>query len=393
MRGLTSQRGIDSTTPGTHYDPRMSEPSEYELNAWQEIQRFRGRPLSHVVRQVGDKVTPIAAAASAHAAQALDDRPRAKAVVAQGKQAVGNGVGALKSGTKKLGEVVPDAVHDWGRTVVGSGRSLVARVSRVALSPERVVRRHQKQGHDVNHLAGVRKLDLEQVDAVRGRAADWYYPALAALSGAGSSFAITGGTIAVPVSGGAAAAPSALVVTGAFVGDATVVLGLSSRCVGQVALHYGYDPEDPGEKFFIMSVINAGTAMSSVAKQAAMADISRLTQALVRGKTWAVLEKSVLAQISKRFTNAFVGRLTKQSLGKIVPVAGVIVGGTLNWTTLESIVDSANRAYRRRFLLEKYPSLIESEETVVFEGESDNNDDVVISVIDTIREAGGPDIE
>ncbi|WP_413228301.1 hypothetical protein [Arthrobacter sp. AET 35A] len=74
-------------------------------------------------------------------------------------------------------------------------------------------------------------------------------------------------------------------------GDAAFVLGLASRSVGHVSLLYGYDPEDPAEKLFIVSVVNAGTAASASAKTAAMADDSRLTQSLVRGRTWEILDK------------------------------------------------------------------------------------------------------
>ncbi|AXH96732.1 EcsC family protein [Ornithinimicrobium avium] len=111
--------------------------------------------------------------------------------------------------------------------------------------------------------------------------------------------------------------------------------------VGHVSLFYGYDPEEPAEKLFAMSVVNAGTAASATAKTAAMADISRLTQALFRGKTWAVLNETIVARVAGQFAKAFSLRMTKQGLGKVVPAVGVLVGGTLNWTTLEGIVDSS----------------------------------------------------
>lgn len=158
---------------------------------------------------------------------------------------------------------------------------------------------------------------------------------------------------------------------------------------------YGYDPEEPAEKLFVMSVVNAGTAMSASAKTAAMADISRLTQALVRGKAWAVLDKSVVAQVSKRFATAFGARFTKQGLGKVVPVAGIAVGGAFNWATLESIVDAADVVYRRRFLLEKYPHLGDEEGSRSFPDVDQNGPDdadEAISVLDELAEAGGPDL-
>jgi hypothetical protein len=82
---------------------------------------------------------------------------------------------------------------------------------------------------------------------------------------------ISGAELAVPASAGAAAAPSGTAIAGAVLGDAAVVLGLASRSVGHVSLLYGYDPEEPAEKLFVMAVVNARTAMSATAKTAAMA--------------------------------------------------------------------------------------------------------------------------
>jgi hypothetical protein len=213
----------------------------------------------------------------------------------------------------------------------------------------------------VASLADLRCLDLEQIDAVRGRGTSWYYPLAAAISGAAAGLVISGGELNVTASAGAAAAPSGAAVASAFLGDAAVVLGLASRSVGHVSLLYGYDPEEPAEKLFVMSVVNAGTAMSATAKTAALADISRLTQSLIRGRLWAVLDKSVVTQVAKGFAKAFGIRFTKQSLGKVVPVAGTVIGGAFNWATVEAIVDAADVAYRRRFLLEKYPHLEDEE--------------------------------
>ncbi|HCU96182.1 MAG TPA: hypothetical protein DHU96_27065 [Actinobacteria bacterium] len=258
-----------------------------------------------------------------------------------------------------------------------------------------MVASHQKRGHDVASLSDLRRLDLEQIDAVRGRGASWYYPAAAALSGAGTGLVITGGELAIPASGGVAAAPSGTAIAGAVAGDAVVVLGLASRSVGHVSLLYGYDPEEPAEKLFVMSVVNAGTAMSATAKTAAMADVSRLTQALVRGKLWAVLDKSVVTQVSKGFAKAFGIRFTKQSLGKVVPAAGILLGGAFNWATLEATVDAADVAYRRRFLLEKYPHLGDEETPGSFRDVGpDGRDDAdeAISVLRELAEAGGPDL-
>lgn len=206
---------------------------------------------------------------------------------------------------------------------------------------------------------------------------------------------ISGGELVIAASAGAAAAPSGGAITGAFVADAAVVLGLASRAVGQVSLFYGYDPEEPAEKLFVLSVVNVGTASSVAAKNRAMSDISRLTQALFRGKTWEVLNDALVTKVSQQFAKAFGFRLTKKGLGKAVPAFGIVVGSTLNWATLEGIVDAAEMAYRRRFLLEKYPHLAgeEASESFPDTGPDVTDDaDEEISLLGEIVEAGGPDL-
>jgi hypothetical protein len=63
---------------------------------------------------------------------------------------------------------------------------------------------------------------------------------------------------------------------------------------------------------------------------------------------------------------------------------------------LQSIFDAADTAYRRRFLLEKYPHLGDEETTASLLGDrpaAAEEADEPISVLDRLAEAGGPDLE
>ncbi|RPF29016.1 EcsC family protein [Georgenia muralis] len=308
----------------------------------------------------------------------------------RGGQAATRAGNGLSTVAKQARKSVPESAQSW---FIDAGRSttkMVTRVARVGLSPDRVVSKHQARGHNVHSLLDVRALDLQQVDEVRGRLLGLAYPAAAATSGAAAALVITGGELTGAMSGGAAAAPSGGAIAAASASDIATVMGLSSRAVGHVALLYGYDPEDPNEKPFIWSVINVGTAMSASAKQAAMKDLSRLTQALFRGKTWQVLNESVLSRAYVAFAKAFGTRATKQSLGKFLPAVGVIMGAGFNWATLESIVDAAEFAYRRRFLMDKYPHL-DSELFLDVENVVPEDHDQAFSVVEQLTEVIGHD--
>lgn len=348
-----------------------------------------------MLRNVGEQAVAGAAKLGDRATQFLENRPVARGALARSQVIIGKGTNVISDGARKTAEAIPDGITDWSVSAMGAMRRTVGRISRVGLSPKGVVTKHKKCGHEVATLRDLRTLDLQQIDAVRGRGTSWGYPIAAALSGMGAGLVISGGELAIPVTGGASAAPSGAAVAGAMIGDAAGVLALASRAVGHVSLLYGYDPEEPGEKVFVMSVVNAGTAMSASAKTAAMADISRLTQALVRGKAWSILDKSIITQLSKQFSKKFTIRLTKQGLGKVVPLAGIAIGGAFNWSTLESIVDTADIAYRRRFLSDKYSQLAEAmdNETLVDVEQDDERDtDEVISVLAALADVGGPDL-
>ncbi|MBC7596040.1 MAG: EcsC family protein [Kineosporiaceae bacterium] len=354
------------------------------------------------MRNASEQVATGAAAVGERATKYLENHPRAQSALSRGQQGVAKGAKSIGTAARKTADALPDGVADWSGAAFRSVRQTVGRVSRAGLSSKRIVAFHKKHGHDVASPSDLRRLDLEQIHAVGGRGLSWYYPAGAALSGMGAGLVISEGEFVTAVSAGAAAAPSGAAIAGAFAGDAAVVLGLASRSVGHVSLLYGYDPEEPAEKLFVMSVVNAGTAVSAGAKAAAMADISRLTQALFRGKAWLILDTSVVAKVSAQFAKvsaqfakAFGFRHTKLGLGKVVPAAGILVGGTLNWTTLEGIVDAAENVYRRRFLLEKYPHLDAEDAPELFTdvGVAVPDDaDTRISVIDELAEAGGPDL-
>ncbi|MBE4719850.1 EcsC family protein [Pseudarthrobacter sp. AB1] len=377
----------------------MTEPSAYELNAWRSIQQYKGSPATQAIQSTLGHASGYLSRANDRAVEYLESRPRTQALAVRTQELVAKTAQIAGATKQKVAEAIPAAVSAWQGTAVGSVQRAVGKVARVGLSPKRVVAKHQEAGHEIKHLFELRGLDLEQIDAVRGRGSTWGYPVGGAAVSAISSFVISGSSLATVVSAGAAAAPSGATIAGAFAADAAATYGLASRCVGEIALSYGFDPEAPGEQLFIMSVLNLATAATAGAKAAAMADISRLTQGLMRGKTWAfLLDASLIAKVSKSFADRFGRRLTQKGLGKLAPGVGIALGSVLNWATLDEIASVADVEYRRRFLLEKYPHLADQvqdvpmpdRDAVVVDGEVIEDEE--ISILGEVAEAGGPDL-
>ena len=256
-----------------------------------------------------------------HAAKQLEKHPRAASAVSRGQDSVAKGASKAGAKARDAAENMPE----WGGTAVRSVRKTVGKVSRAGLSPKRVVTLHNKRGHNVTSLSDVRQLDLELVEKVRGRAANWHNPMRGGASGAGGpGLAITGGQLAITASAGAAA-------------------GASAGAIGRIHRRYRIRPRTvvpsrrPGRPVLrIRPRRTVREALHHVRRQLGDREFShrqergdgghlKLTQALFRGKTWDVLSNAFVTKVAEKFAKAFgVLDLTKKSLAKAVPAFGIV---------------------------------------------------------------------
>jgi hypothetical protein len=330
--------------------------SEYEKKEWDRLQQRKADTLSKKARHL----LPTAA------------RDRVSAAVDAVRHTPGVDVAA---------EAYADAMTGLGKIIGGAASHTV--------STESVVKQFQEAGYETTTLGNIHHLDLEAVDSVaRLTRVRWGHSGSAALSGLASGAAITGGGVLITkgtVAGeGAKKAPGFGVVATAFVADVAVVLGLSARTVASTARYYGYDPRQPEEQVFMMSVIGLGMATGTPAKTAAYAELSQLTQLLFRNASWEKLSEKALTKIAQQFANKFTVGLTKKKLGQFVPVAGMVVGAGLNFALIDRIAAAANDAYRERFLVEKSGGTLSG----VAEGAGSpiSLDEGTISVIELLEE-------
>lgn len=296
--------------------------SEYELAELEKLNAHKDRVLRISPRRL---VPPTVVAKAGSVAQGVRSRVPAKVAEAASTVSATAGRGAAKA---------------------------LTRSSQLTLSPKRSIRAYVRRGHTVERVGDIRNLDLEIIDDVaRFKRLDAVYAAIAAGEGAGTAAVITGGTIVA--GSGAGTAPGLGAVGAAVTADAAAVLALTSRVVGHTALYYGYDPNEPAEEVFMLSVIGFGTAATASARVAAYRDLAKLTQQLVRNASWDQLNQSVVTRIIGKFAEKFTQRLTKKKLAQLAPVVGVAVSASLNYKLISDVGDAAYWAYRERFLLEK----------------------------------------
>lgn len=366
----------------------MAEPSEYELQAWRGLDELRRRRvLSRVAESVGDVVNGAAHAGAAAVSRAVQDSPRLR-----------EAADAVSRGVRSAGTHTPEPVKAAGQRtasavlrLVEAGVRTVHRAATAPLKPEKVIKAHAAAGHEASCLSDLRRLDLAAIDEVKPRSLDLTYAAAAAAVGMGSGFALTGGQVAIVPS----PAMGVGAVAGAVAVDAAALVTLASAVAAHTGMYYGYDPARPEEKVFALAVINWANAGTLATKSAAWKDLRKVAWLLRRNESWVKLNETVTATIAGKFADKFSANLYKRSLGKFVPVAAIAAGGALNWVSLETTADAADLAFRRRFLLDKYPQLL-NEVDVAGNPQNGTSDDTSaepsneepISVVQLLQEEG-----
>lgn len=314
--------------------------SAYEQKAWDDIQ---SRKRSWFEETAGDSWTH-----------------RVGGRIADRASQAGNAVRKIP-GVNRVGAAFGTAAR--------KAQEALVEVSSRTLSERMLLRAYGKAGVAVDSLGGLREIDLERLDRfVHKQRLHLFYGGIAAAEGAAAGLFVSGGEAAAAAGGvagaGAGAAPGFGAIAATMAGDAAFVLALSGRAVADTAMHYGFDPDDPREQLFMLTVINLGSALTQGAKYTALADLSKLTQALVRNAPWTQLNQHILTKVAQQFAKDYSTRLTKQKLGQLVPVVGVGVGASLNYAAVARAQHAAYWAYRERLLMEKNPvaaDLLEAE--------------------------------
>lgn len=342
-------------------DDNFAALSVYEKRAYRELEARRAKALEKSPRQlVPAKVRESAVRRGKQLKERVSDYESQQPWL----QKVG---GALRSGTEGLAR-------------------MTNRIAHTTLSEQRVIKSYGK--HHITNLEDIRQLDLKVVDSVRPKRFDFYYAGAAALEGMASGAVITGGEVLAAggsVAGvGAGGVPGFGTVAATMATDAGILIAASSRAVAHTAMYFGYDPNDPAEQVFAMSVISLGTAGSTAAKTVAYQELSQLAQQLARRATWKVLDAHLVTKVAKAFAARMSVRLTQRKLGQLVPVLGIGIGAGLNYLMLDKVCTAAYWSYRERFLVEKMGgggALV----AATVDDDLQPNDDV-ISVIDIVGE-------
>ena len=272
----------------------MGDPSSYEQQAIEEIQRWKhrdeygwrrvARVLSWPVDKAGDLVMAT---------------PGVGWVI---EKAVG-GLVTLLNGRRLNGPVRPAAIYD----------------------------EYRANGDAIDGPRAIHTLDLQSVDRAIGSLKAKYL-SIAALEGGAA------GVVGLP----------------GIPADIVALTGLSLRAVGEYATYCGFDVQLQHERLYASQMLGLGSARDAAAKSSAMAQLVKIAREVARKSTWNELERYTFVKVMQQLAKALGVRLTKAKLAQAVPAVGGVVGAGFNAYFVSVVCDASYHLYRERFLAEKY---------------------------------------
>ncbi|MFK2825890.1 EcsC family protein [Bacillus sp. B190/17] len=129
--------------------------------------------------------------------------------------------------------------------------------------------------------------------------------------------------------------------------DIPLLLGLSLKTLQDLAITYGYDPNEKEERVFIIKCLQF-TSSDVVGKQAILNDLS----ACYRGQ---VKNREMLSQLQgwREVIYTYRDQFGWKKMMQLVPVAGIAFGAFTNRSAILDIAETGMMLYKKRRIMER----------------------------------------
>ncbi len=136
--------------------------------------------------------------------------------------------------------------------------------------------------------------------------------------------------------------------------DIVASIGLSARAIAVQLSHYGYDVTQPSEHAYVLTLMQASLAESTVEQALLTSQARWLSHGLARGRSWSQLDEQLLGRLAQRAFRTVGERLTRQRLARLVPGVAGLVGAGQGYRHGRMIVDAAFHEGRARLLRDRW---------------------------------------
>ncbi|WP_342554583.1 EcsC family protein [Paenibacillus sp. FSL R7-0652] len=236
---------------------------------------------------------------------------------------------------KALKQKIGDALNEVGQYLQTGGKFLVQKKKVAKLLQEEAERSGYSMTDDIYRLEqdaetektakiySVEKLPLEVLDRVADNITE-SRSKFAAAQGAATGF---GGIVTIAA-------------------DIPLVMGLSLKVLQEMALCYGYDPDDPLERVFIVKCLQFSSA-DIVGKKAIIEELADYDN--------PDKQIEVISQMQgwREVFNSYSESFGWKKLFQLVPVAGMIFGSVSNKNTIQDVAEAGRMMYKKRLVLQR----------------------------------------
>ncbi|WP_454189897.1 EcsC family protein [Paenibacillus sp. Marseille-Q7038] len=134
--------------------------------------------------------------------------------------------------------------------------------------------------------------------------------------------------------------------------DLPLVLGTSLKTLQEIAICYGYDPEETMERVFIVKCLQFSSA-DIVGKKAIIEELSHFDEEHTNAE--------VISQLQgwREVVTAYRENYGWKQLFQMIPIAGIIFGSISNKGALTDVSEAGKMLYKKRRLLKKIDEVVE----------------------------------
>ncbi|MFZ3589861.1 EcsC family protein [Bacillus sp. DJP31] len=132
--------------------------------------------------------------------------------------------------------------------------------------------------------------------------------------------------------------------------DIPVLLGLSLKTLQEIAIVYGYDPNDRAERIFIVKSLQFASA-DVVGKQAILKELAGFYKREEH-------QKEMMSQLQgfREVVYTYRDQFGWKKLFQLIPVAGMVFGAFINRSMISDISEAGTMLYQKRRIMERLHS-------------------------------------
>lgn len=135
--------------------------------------------------------------------------------------------------------------------------------------------------------------------------------------------------------------------------DIPLLLGISLKTLQEIAVAYGYDPNDKQERIFIVKCLQFASS-DIVGKQAVLKELSAFSDPTVDKRDETLSQVQGWREVIVTYRDNFGWK----KLFQMIPIAGIIFGSFINKSMIHDIGETGKMLYKKRRVKEKLEELV-----------------------------------